>query len=95
MFTEAERAYASGLRRPEPSLAARFAAKEAVMKCLSVGVGSIAWHDVEVVRAASGAPSLRVQGRALVLARSAGITGWELSLTHTDHVATAVAAALG
>ena len=52
-----------------PSLAARFAVKEAVMKALGVGLGAFGWADVEVVRAPGGAPrTLVVTGRAAVLA---------------------------
>jgi holo-[acyl-carrier protein] synthase len=95
VFTADELAYAARLRRPAPSLAARFAAKEAVMKCLSVGLGAFGWHDVSVARAASGAPSLVVVGRAAALAADLGVGTWRVSLTHTDTVATAVVAAMG
>jgi holo-[acyl-carrier protein] synthase len=95
VFTPGELAYAGTLRRPAPSLAARFAAKEASMKCLSVGLGAFSWHDVAVVRDPSGAPSLEVQGAAAALAGSLGVRAWRVSLTHTDTVATAVVAAIG
>ncbi len=55
-----------------PTLAARFAAKEAVMKALGVGLGAFGWADVEVVRAPGGAPDLVVTGRAAALASAAG-----------------------
>ena len=74
---------------PVPSLAARFAAREAVMKALGVGLGAFGFHDVWVVRAASGAPSLVVSAAAADLASAAGVTAWHLSLTHSDHVAAA------
>lgn len=95
LFTEGERALASSRRDPIPALAARFAAKEAVMKALGVGLGAIDWHDVEVVREESGQPRLRITGRAAVRADAAGVTGWHLSLSHSDLVATAVVAADG
>ncbi len=94
LFTHGEQHYAAGLANPVPSLAARFAAKEAVMKALGVGLGAFEWVDVEVVRASSGAPSLVVTGRAASLADGRGITGWHLSLTHTDTVASAFVAAV-
>jgi holo-[acyl-carrier protein] synthase len=94
LFTEAERAYGNRKRDPAERLAARFAAKEAVMKALGVGLGAFAFHDVEVVRAPSGQPSLALRGRAEALAREQGVTGWRLSLTHTHRVAEAVAVAL-
>ena len=76
------------------SLAARFAAREATMKALGVGLGAFGFHDVSVSRGASGAPTLVVDGRARELAEHAGVTGWRVSLTHTDAVAVAVVAAL-
>jgi holo-[acyl-carrier protein] synthase len=94
LFTESERAYGARKRDPAERLAARFAAKEAVMKALGVGLGAFAFHDVEVVRAPSGQPMLELRGRAEALARQRGVTGWRLSLTHTHRVAEAVAVAL-
>ncbi len=94
LFTPAEQAY--GRRQPDPAerLAARFAAKEAVMKALGVGLGAFAFGDVEVVKAPSGAPSVALTGRAAELAARRGVTQWRLSLTHTALVAEAVAVAL-
>ena len=94
LFTEGERAYGARFKDPAPRLAARFAAKEAAMKALGVGLGAFAFHDVEVVRASSGAPSLAVTGGAAVLAAELGVTGFRLSITHTDRTAEAVVAAL-
>jgi holo-[acyl-carrier protein] synthase len=94
LFTTAEREYASGLANPIPTLAGRFAAKEAVMKALGVGLGAIGWADVEVERFKSGAPRLVVTGRAASLAAGRGVSGWHLSITHTATVASAVAAAV-
>jgi holo-[acyl-carrier protein] synthase len=94
LFTDAERAYADGLANPVPSLAARFAAKEAVMKSLGVGLGAFDWWDIEVRRRRGGQPDLVVRGRAAALARQRGVVGWQLSLTHTQSVASAVVAAL-
>jgi len=94
LFTEGERAYALAATDPAERFAVRFAAKEAVMKALGVGLGAIDWHDVEVVRADSGAPSLRLTGRAAALADAAGVTAWKLTLTHTRTLAEAVAVAL-
>jgi holo-[acyl-carrier protein] synthase len=93
LFTPAEQAYARSARDPSQRFAARFAAKEAAMKVLGVGVGDIDWHDVEVVRADSGRPELRVTGRAGERADELGITRWLVSLTHTDTMAEAVVAA--
>ena len=94
LFSDGEREYASEQHDPAKSLAARFAAKEAVMKALGVGLGDIDFHDVEVVRHESGAPSLEIRGRADALARERGVTSWLLSLSHTESVAMAVVIAV-
>ena len=94
LFTDAERTYGARFRDPAPRLAARFAAKEAVMKALGVGLGAFAFQDVEVLSAPSGAPSLALRGEAQALAHRLGVTDWRLSLTHTHSVAQAVAVAL-
>ena len=89
LFTEEELRYVEPKADPVPSLAARFAAREAVMKAMGLGLGAFGFHEVWVTRAESGAPSLCVTGRALELAVDRGITRWHLSLTHTDLVAIA------
>jgi holo-[acyl-carrier protein] synthase len=94
LFSDDERRYADRHRDPAPRFAARFAAKEAVMKALGVGLWKFAFRDVEVVRAASGAPSLALQGKAAELATVRGVGSWQLSLSHTDATAIAVALAL-
>jgi holo-[acyl-carrier protein] synthase len=95
LFSPEERQYASGQHDPAKSLAARFAAKEALMKALGVGLGDVDFHDVEVVRHESGAPSLEVRGRAHQLASDRGVTSWLLSLSHTETTAMAVVIAVG
>ena len=94
LFTPGERAYAEAAKDPSQRYAARFAAKEAAMKALGVGLGAVDWHDIEVVRSASGAPELRVTGRAYELAVDTGVRAWKVSLTHTDSMAEAVVVAL-
>ena len=93
VFTDAERAEAAARHDPVPGLAARFAAKEAVMKSLSVGLGAFDFADVEVVRGEGGAPALTVTGRAAALAEERAVGGWHISLTHTATVAMAIAIA--
>lgn len=95
LFTEDELAYAHGQHDPVPSLAARFGAKEAVMKALGAGLGVFGFHDVAVERAETGEPSLRLRGAAVALADSRGVREWQLSLSHTDATAMAVVLALG
>lgn len=89
LFTAEELAYVAPKVDPVPSLAVRFAAREAVMKALGVGLGAFGFHDVWVRRAESGVPSLEIHGPALALADAAGVTRWHLSLTHTDLLAIA------
>lgn len=88
-FTEAERAYAGRAGDPVERYAVRFAAKEAVMKAMGVGLGAFGFYDVEVARADDGVPSLVVTGAAAALAAERGITRWLVSLTHTELVAIA------
>ena len=94
VFSQNERDYAGRLANPVPALAGRFAVKEATMKALGVGIGSIDWSDVEVVRSNGGQPNLQVTGRAAALAERAGVGSWLVSITHTDTVASAVVAAV-
>jgi len=94
LFTAGELTSASSRADPVPTLAGRFAAKEAVMKSLGVGLGSFDWRDLDIARRPGGQPALALAGRAAALARSRGVTRWELSITHTDTVASAVVAAL-
>jgi holo-[acyl-carrier protein] synthase len=95
LFTEAERSYAESGRDPGTRLAARFAAKEAVLKALGVGIGAARFHDVEVRRSDDGAPHVALAGRAAALAAERGVRFWHLSLTHTDLVAVASVVAEG
>lgn len=94
LFSDAERLDAGRRHDPAEPLAARFAAKEAVMKALQVGLGRFPLRDVEVVRAPSGAPSLRLHGEAAAVAHHAGVGEWRLTLSHTSHLAQAIAVAL-
>ena len=71
------------------SLAARFAAKEAVMKALGTGVRGVGWKDIEVLPDARGKPVLRLYGRGQARARALGIQVWEISLTHSKENAIA------
>ncbi len=84
LFTDAERA----VTRCE-SLAARFAAKEAVAKALGAPAG-LRWRDAEVVSDPDGRPRLVLHGGVADEAAAQGITAWHLSLSHDGGVATAV-----
>ncbi|MGH9069399.1 MAG: holo-ACP synthase [Acidimicrobiales bacterium] len=95
LFSEDELAYAARFRDDAPRLAARFAAKEATLKALGVGLGGARFKELEVSREASGAPLLRVRGQAAELARERGLSAWAVSLTHTDLMALAVVVGRG
>jgi holo-[acyl-carrier protein] synthase len=93
-FTETERSDATGSADPVQSLAARFAAKEAVMKALGSGIGAFALTDVEVRRTAGkdatrNAPYVVLHGSAAERAGARGAGRLHVSLTHTDAVAIA------
>ena len=91
VFTPGEIAYCRGRA---PNLAARFAAKEAVMKSLGTGFRGVGWRDVEVVRAPSGAPSPRLHGRARRRAERLGVTEIAITLSHSRDYAMVVAVAV-
>jgi holo-[acyl-carrier protein] synthase len=88
LFTDGERQYARGCARPEEALAARFAAKEAVLKALSVPEG-LRWHELEV-RLRGRAPELALHGEAARAAQERGVRRTHLSLTHAGDAAVAV-----
>lgn len=93
-FTEGEQRDSQSAKRQLEHLAARFAAKEAVLKALGTGwAQGIGWTDIEVVRADTGRPSLSITGRAGEIAVERGITRWHLSLSHisTHAVASVIA----
>src|SRR4051812_14091206 len=83
LFTPLER------ERPLASLAARFAAKEALAKALGAP-GDMHWHDAEVVSESSGRPLLEMRGTVLARAAAVGATSVHLSLSHDAGIASAV-----
>jgi holo-[acyl-carrier protein] synthase len=95
VFTEREMRYARARRRGDEHLAATLAAKEAVFKALGTGLAQgVDWHDVEVVKAASGRPRIRLTGTAISIADRLGVQSMEISLSHSAGLAVAFAAAL-
>jgi holo-[acyl-carrier protein] synthase len=93
LFTAAEWDYATRHRDPMIHLAARFAAKESVMKALGRGMDTMSFAEIEVVHDPHGAPTVRLHGRAAAVAADVGVADWLLSLTHTATLAQAVALA--
>lgn len=85
VFTAEEAAYCSRRRNAYESFAARFAAKEAMMKALGRGLG---WREIEVVRV-SGPPRIRLHGRAAAQTEALGVRRISLSLSHTEQLAIA------
>lgn len=77
------------------SLAARFAAKEAVMKALGTGGWGISWQEIEVLQLPEGRPSVSLCGKAEKKARSLGIEKFSISLSHTKSHAIAFVIGLG
>ena len=94
LFSDAERAYSLRHRNAAPHLAARFGAKEAVMKAMGVGLWKFALRDVEVRKLPSGQPEVILHDKAAALAQERGVGSWLLTLSHTDGMAIAVAVAL-
>jgi len=90
VFLAGEQAYCRAMRDPAPHYAARFAAKEAVSKAFGCGIGGeLAFTDIEVTRAETGEPGIRLHGNGRRLAERRGVTRVFLSLTHTREYAAA------
>ncbi len=93
VFTEEERAYCFSHRDPYASLAARFAAKEAVAKAFTTGIGAeLGWHSISVHLGTRNHPLVHLDAQGEALLRHVGATSILLSLTHTEALAMAVAA---
>ncbi len=95
-LTERERAYVADKARPAMHIAARIAAKEAAYKALQPlpGARAVSWQDLEVERETEGRPFLTLHGLARRLAVTHGPLAMELSLSHSDATAGAVAVIL-
>jgi holo-[acyl-carrier protein] synthase len=88
LFTAAEQVTESGSARTAESLAARFAAKEALAKSLGAG-GGMLWTDAEVRVDGAGRPSLEVRGTVAARAASLGVVTFHVSLSHDGGIAAA------
>ena len=84
VFTPTEKEYCLARNSPAQSLAARFAAKEAVAKSLGLGLGQFSWQEIEVIKSADGRPEINLWGRALAKARVLKVRQILISLSHTD-----------
>jgi holo-[acyl-carrier protein] synthase len=93
VFTDEERTYCSGMAHPHKHLAARFAAKEAVSKAFTTGIGAeLGWRSVSVYHGPRNQPLVRLDEKGQALLLGAGATHVILTLSHTETVAMAVAA---
>ncbi len=88
LFTAEERTTSSGVPRSAESLAARFAAKEAMAKALGAP-GGMLWTDAEVHTDDAGRPSVTVRGTVAARADALGVRHWHISLSHDGGVAAA------
>ncbi|MBC8291592.1 MAG: holo-ACP synthase [Proteobacteria bacterium] len=92
VFTPGERSYSDGCSCPEQAYAARFAAKEALLKALGSCGGpawGFPWQDIDVVHSPAGAPCLQLSGRVAQVARDLGVGSVHLSLAHERAMAVA------
>lgn len=96
ILTEEERSYCAGMAHPHKHIAARFAAKEAVSKCFTTGIGAeLGWKSISVYHGERHEPLVRLDDRGRALLKHVGATRILLSLSHTENYAMAVAALLG
>ena len=93
VFTDEERTYCSGMAHPHKHYAARFAAKEAVSKCFTTGIGAeLGWRSVSVYHGARHEPLIRLDDKGRALLAQVGATYVMITLSHTETHALAVAA---
>lgn len=90
LFTERERLYCFGKKNPYPSLAVRFAAREALRKLHPAFISGVGFHDLEVISTENGRPELLLHGRAAKICQEQGIRKLSLSLSHSQEQAIAV-----
>ncbi len=95
VYTEEERDYCFGMKHPHKHLAARFAAKEAVAKAFTTGIGAqLGWTSVSVYNGPRGEPYVRLDRKGNELLREVGAFRVWVSLSHTEALAQAVAVLL-
>ncbi len=93
VYTDEERAYCLGMKLPFPHLAARFAAKEAVSKAFTTGIGAeLGWRSISVYHGERHEPLVRLDEKGEQLLKEVGATRVLLTLSHTQTAAMAVAA---
>ncbi len=96
VFTDREKAYCSRQKFPAQHYAARFAAKEAVLKAFGTGMGpGMKWTDIEVLHGEGGGPIVNISGRVKDLADLKGVKQIMLSYSHDEGYAVAQAVLVG
>ena len=90
LFSPAERAAIADRADPAPGFAARFAAKESLLKALGGTPRSWTWHEIEVLSVRHGEPRLELHGGIAAHARSTGIKRTVVSMSHDGNHAVAV-----
>lgn len=95
VYTPAEIAYCEARRDRIACYAARFAAKEAVLKAIGSGLAGCRWVEVEVSRSRKGPPGVLLHGAAAALAAKRGIGSLHITLSHSREFAVAFAVATG
>ena len=96
LLTAEEARHVQRYKHAVPSLAGRFAAKEAILKVLGTGWrGKVAWRDMEILNNGHGQPLVTLTGECKRIADQLGITAVLVSITHTDSFAAATAIGIG
>ena len=92
VYTEGEQAYCLRMKNPVPHLAARFAAKEAVSKCFTTGIGdALGWKSIEVIKGEREQPIIKLDEKGQVLLEKLGGKHVLVSLSHTENYGLAFA----
>lgn len=95
VFTEEELEYCLGMKHPHKHLAARFAAKEAISKAFTTGIGAhLGWKAISIFKGERHEPLVRMDEKGELLLHEVGATRVWVTLTHTEQLAQAVAALL-
>jgi holo-[acyl-carrier protein] synthase len=95
VYTEQEIRYCNGRKTSDQHFAGRWAAKEAVLKALGTGwIAGIAWTDIEIVNESGGAPMISLYGGTAEVAKKKQITKIQISISHCQSHATAIAVAI-
>lgn len=95
VYTSEELAYCEPAPHRYRRLAARFAAKEAVLKALGIGLRQVRWNQIEIGHGRLGRPCVRLSGRVAEIASARGVTEIHVSISHSRRYGVAQAIALG